>query len=321
MGYFVISLDFELFWGIRDKLNKLSYGEEISKVWEVLPAILQLFEKYNVNVTFATVGFLFASNLAELENYLPQKKPNYKNSILSPYYDLFHPRFNDEFYFAKKLISLIKSYSNHEIATHTFSHYYCLEDGQNIETFEEDIKAAINIAKANNIEISSIIFPRNQVNQDYLKVCYELGIKSYRGNEENWYNSAEKEEDELLFKRLFRFLDSYFNISGNNCYSTDNIKSSIPYNIPASRFLRPYLNRLKYFEYLKIMRIKKSMLFAAKKDKVFHLWFHPHNFINNQGKNLKNLEEILKTYKNLNYKYNFESISMKELSNKFIDMK
>lgn len=41
-----------------------------------------------------------------------------------------------KYHFDKDLIDWLVSNGNHEIATHTFSHFYCLESGQNKEEFQ-----------------------------------------------------------------------------------------------------------------------------------------------------------------------------------------
>lgn len=58
-GKFVISLDFELMWGVRDKKSKELYGEQILGVHQVIPKLLEIFTIYGVEATFSTVGFLF----------------------------------------------------------------------------------------------------------------------------------------------------------------------------------------------------------------------------------------------------------------------
>lgn len=315
MGKMIISLDFELFWGIHDLENSKSFEKSIFGVHSVLPKMLEMFDKYKVDVTFATVGFLFASNEKEIKSYLPDIKPNYKDKDLSPYNYISKGEMNNQLFFGDNLISLIKEYPKHELASHTFSHYYCLELGQDIESFREDLKAAVKIAKSKNIELTSIVFPRNQVNKEYLNICYELGIKSYRGNENNWFHSPNKQANNTILKRIVRLLDSYINISGHNCYSLENQLNQRLLNLPSSRFFRAYSNRLRFLESLKLNRIKKSMIFAAKNDKIFHLWWHPHNFGENQKENLKNLENILKLYKKLNLKYSFQSVTMNKLTN------
>jgi peptidoglycan/xylan/chitin deacetylase (PgdA/CDA1 family) len=317
-GKFIISLDFELFWGVRDKRTLDTYGANILGVREAIPKMLETFENHKVKATFATVGFLFASSKKELLDYCPTNKPNYSNKNISPYnghFDLVgENEGKDMYHFASKLIDLIRKYPEHEIATHTFSHYYCLEHGQTKEDFKSDILAAIEIARSKNIEIKSLVFPRNQFNEEYLQIIKSLGITSYRGNEKIWFHKASKEDDEKLGKRACRLLDSYLNISGHNSYSLKEIGNKEPFNIPSSRFLRPYSAKLKIFEDLRLRRILKSMTYAAKNGEVYHLWWHPHNFGINQQDNFKFLEKVLAHYSELNSKYDFESITMADLS-------
>ena len=312
-GTFLVSLDFELFWGVHDKKSITNYGKSIENVWEVLPKILNNLDDYNVKSTVATVGFVFGYGLEDLKKYFPQEKPNYKQEILSPYPLLSKLESNPKYYFAPELIDLIINSKNHEIGTHTFSHFYCLEDGQKKNEFEADLKAAVLIATNKNIKLNSIVFPRNQVNESYLNVLKENGITSYRGTEKSWFYSSEKGSDESFFKRFLRLLDSYFNISGNNTFKVNEIHDT-PFNFPSSRFLRPYNPRLQIFEKYRIKRILKGMEYAAKNNEVFHLWWHPHNFSKNQKENFKTLTAVLEHYSYLNRKYNFKSLTMDEFA-------
>jgi len=319
-GSFVISLDFELMWGVRDVITKEEYGDSILGVRKSLPKVLDIFNEYEVSATFATVGLLFFESKEEFLNMIPVNKPNYKDLNLSPYSDINIMGKNeteDPYHYGMNLIELINR-CNHEISTHTFSHYYCLEEGQSISEFEDDIKHAINIAKKRGIAIKSIVFPRNQSNPDYLEICKKHGILSYRGNEDSWIYKASKGNEQSLFKRFFRLADSYFNISGNHIYDYESIKKTIPFNIPSSAFLRPYNRKVSFLDSLRLRRIKKGMTLAAKNNKVFHLWWHPHNFGVNQNENLFFLRKILMHYKGLNTKYGFESITMSELTEKLL---
>ena len=58
-GALVISLDFELLWGVRDKRTIADYGANILGVRQVVPALLDLFAERNIACTWATVGLLF----------------------------------------------------------------------------------------------------------------------------------------------------------------------------------------------------------------------------------------------------------------------
>jgi len=322
-GKFVISLDFELMWGVRDRKSIESYGKNIAAVKKVLPKMVSAFDKHQIKGTWATVGFLFAHNKQALTPFIPEHKPAYSDINLSPYANylkgLESNESEDVYHFAASLIDILKQHPNQEVASHTFSHYYCLEPGQTEEDFEADIKAAIEIAKAQGVELHSLVFPRNQFNETYLKIINKHGIDCYRGNEKVWFQNAAKREDEGMLKRGVRLLDSYLNVSGHHCFSLEELSAQRPINIPASRFLRPFSSKLKLFESLRLKRILKGMTHAAKTNTVFHLWWHPHNFGSNQTENFKVLDRILNHYKKLNTLYSFESVSMNEIAKMVIE--
>lgn len=318
-GTFVISLDFELYWGVRDSRNLDSYGSNIIGARKAILAMLDLFDRYNVKVTFATVGFLFCSGKKELLQFLPDAFPAYNNQLLSPYHGYFDDLGKDEtediYHFAPSLINMIRQ-RKHEIATHTFSHYYCLEKGQTTDQFRDDLRTAKKIALKFGIDFKSIIFPRNQYSNDYLEICRSENIKSFRGNEEVWFYRTRSRSEESLGQRALRLVDSYINISGYHAHEPTAVNGIC--NIPSSRFLRPYNRKLAWFEGLKLHRIKNQMSFAARQKKIFHLWWHPHNFGNNLEKNLCTLEEILLHYKKLHQSGEFISMTMDEVASEFL---
>lgn len=317
-GKFVISLDFELMWGVRDKRTIRDYGNNIIGVHKVIPKLLEVFKKYDIKATFSTVGLLFFESKEELLSNIPNDKPLYNDQNLSPYNGYFESLGSDfksdKYHYAPNLIKEIQKYPEQEIGTHTFSHYYCLEQGQTINAFKTDIESAIAIAKKHNIAITSLVFPRNQFNDDYLKVCLELGVYCYRGNEHSWIYKATNGDNETKIRRAFRLLDTYLNLSGHNCYSDQYLKSKMPIDIPSSRFLRPFSKKLKVLDGLRLRRIKTGMTYAAKNNLTYHLWWHPHNFGVNQNENFTFLEKILNHFTFLNKKYNFQSYSMTNLA-------
>lgn len=316
-GIFVISLDFELYWGVRDKRTIERYQDNLLGAREVIPRILRLFEKYEIQATWAIVGLLFYGTRRELMESLPVKTPHYVDTNLSPYPQLAaigNDERDDPFHYAASLIKAIASCPGQEIGTHTFSHYYCRESGQQADEFREDLKAALQAAKPYNLTLQSLVFPRNQVNRDYLSICQEMGILAYRGNEKSWIYQVDKPHTSLIWQRVLRLLDAYINYSGHNCYSLQYISRSFPYDIPASRFLRPYSRKLKILEPLRLNRILSGLNYAAKQGLIYHLWWHPHNFGINQDENLRVLETILQRYKKLKTDYAMESWSMGRLA-------
>lgn len=323
-GHFVISLDYELRWGFFELKSVEEYEENLANTRKVIERLLDLSDTYNVKLTFATVGFLFAKNKEELIEYSPDQTPDYDKSELDPYAildDIGHNEKEDPYHFGHSILKRIIDHNCHEVGTHTFSHYYCTEAGQTKEHFENDINAAVDIAENLNTSIESIVFPRNMFNSEYLDICYKLGIKCYRGTEDSFIYQLENNPESLYYSwqifRVLRMLDSYINLTGKHTHDLKKInKKNQIINLPQSRFLRPYNKSLKLFEPLKLRRIKKAMRHAARHNELFHLWWHPHNFGANMDENFKNLEDIFKEYDRLNKQHNFNSVTMTSLAKK-----
>jgi peptidoglycan/xylan/chitin deacetylase (PgdA/CDA1 family) len=311
-GLFVLSLDFELHWGVWDVASIEKYGNNILGVQQAIPQMLAAFEKYKVKATFATVGFLFAENKAQLLTYLPQTKPTYAHANFNVYkteiQSIGNNEGDDPYHFGYSLLQQIKN-AGHEIGTHTFSHYYGLEDGQTAAQFDADLKAAITIAKKESIAIKSIVFPRNQINPEYLDILKANGITHYRGNPTGWVYKPRKHFSENIIIRFCRLLDAYTPLFGYNVFELPVVSEGIT-NVPGSRFLKPYNPKLHLLEKLKLSRIINEMTYAAKNGKMYHLWWHPHNFGANLEENMEGLHIILAHYKKLEEDCGFRNEEM-----------
>jgi peptidoglycan/xylan/chitin deacetylase (PgdA/CDA1 family) len=315
-GLFVISLDFELHWGVRDKLRVRDYRENLLGVREVVPALLKLFTKFGIHATWATVGFLFFESKSELLRNLPQKQPYYLRRKLSPYASLTQigeSERDDPFHYAPSLIRQIAATSTQEIATHTLSHYYCLERGHDKEAFRADVAAALKVAREKHgITIRSIVFPKNQVERDSLLVCRDLEIMAYRGTPTSWLYTPRSDEHELTIRRGLRLLDSYIPISGTNAYDLTKQVGALPCNVPASRFLRARLPAQRGFEPLRLRRITNDLTVAAEEKRLYHLWWHPHDFGARPKENLAFLSRILERFATLRQQHDMQSVTMLE---------
>ena len=316
---FIISLDFELFWGVRDTRGD-EYFDTLKKVHDVVPQLLTLFAKYDVACTWATVGALCAENFETFIQHTPKQVPSYESKVFSPFNDLdYLSTIDSKVLFAPELVKAIKKAKNQEFASHTFSHYYALEQGQTIEEFESDLVACSEVIGKENIQLQSLVFPRNQFNPEYLKVCKNVGYTSFRGNPSHWAYKAESREKRSIVKRVFRLLDCYIPLSGSLRQQVKLDSDSGMVDVPASIFFRPYSSKLSFLDGLKLWRLKWSMTRTAKKGGVFHLWWHPHNFGQNMAENLRQIEELLKHYQVLNEKYNFKSLTMEQAVSRFLE--
>lgn len=314
LGALVISLDMELNWGVHDVFTLEEYGENILGARLAVPKMLQLFLKYDIHATWAIVGMLYCESKKELLMKLENLDISYANKLFAPQSNLWQvgeDEIQDPYHFAHSLIETIKAVPNQEIGTHTFSHYYCLEDGQQAKHFEKDLQAVVDL----NESVTSLVFPRNQTNSDCINICKKYGITAYRGNEESWIYQAYTSKTNPPIKRLLRLVDAYVNLTGQHTFSIKSIQKESIINVKSSRFLRPYSKRLGALESLRLRRIKKGLTKAAKNNELYHLWWHPHNFGKNTEENLWFLEEILKHVDDLKENYNFQSMHMRDVAN------
>jgi peptidoglycan/xylan/chitin deacetylase (PgdA/CDA1 family) len=310
-GIFTISLDFELFWGVRDHRTLENYGRNIRNVHNVVPRLLELFTKYNVHCTWATVGFLFFKDKTEMLGYLPSIRPDYKKKEYDPYSYIEQNELENIYHFAPGLIEQIRKSPGQEIGTHTFCHFYTLEKDTTVEQFQNDLQATKRIAAEKGIIINSIVFPRNQYSKAHISICLQEGIKIYRGNELSGAYKPISRENENYFRRAIRLGDAYLNVTGHHCHALPAPGEII--NIPASRFLRPYTPELKIFDGLKFSRIQGGIKFAAKHRLIYQLWWHPHNFGSYMDENFGFLERVFKVYRQLEAEQQIESLNLMEI--------
>ncbi|MGW1455568.1 polysaccharide deacetylase family protein [Salegentibacter agarivorans] len=311
-GALVISLDFELLWGVFDKVDWREKKEYFENTRKLIPEILRLFEQHEISCTWATVGMLFNESWDEWNENIPEVLPEYTNSNLSAYNfgKSIQSKETEKLCFAPELIRLIKDTRGQEIGTHTYAHYYCLEPGQGSQSFRADLKKSVDLTEKFGIEINSLVFPRNQYNVSYLEVCREIGIKTVRTNPQNWYWQNTQKDN--LADKIFRTGDAYFGFKDKSYKDIQEIHPGITGH-KASRLLRPASGK-SIMDKIRLQRILSEMQEAAKNKEIYHLWWHPHNFGGNPDINMQELKIILDEFKRLKNKYNFASHSMNSIS-------
>jgi hypothetical protein len=312
-GALVISLDFELMWGVRDRLGVSAYGRNILGVRAAIPAMLDLFAERGIACTWATVGFLFCADKDELMGSLPAVLPAYRQPGLSPYPALAgigRDEKADPYHFGLSLLHQVQSAPLQEIATHTFSHFYCLEEGGDVPAFRADLMAAQRVAERRGVRLASIVFPRNQVSRAHLGVCRELGLTAFRGRERVWYQRPRCAGAETVAVRALRLADAYLPLGGAHAYCPTLSEGLV--DVASSRFLRPAT--AGPLERLRLRRITAAMEQAARQGRVFHLWWHPHNFGVDLDANIAFLTAVLDRFRTLQHRYGMRSLTMTEVA-------
>lgn len=315
-GIFTISLDFELHWGVFDKRDRVARRQCYVNTLTLIPQLLQAFDANDVHVTWATVGSLFAQNESEWKALKPTLEPAYANDAYNPYSFVKKHGLREMEYahFASEGVAQILNYKGQELGTHTFSHFYCMEQPLQLEAFAADLSAAKHAAQKLSVELISLVFPRNQYNDEYLQVCYQQGIKTVRSNPDKWFWTPVSNDEGGLLRKVFRTGDGYVALGKRTSYPLNAIKkvNGEPLQLPASRLLRSWQPKRDALNKLHISRIKNEMTVAATHNECYHLWWHPENFGDHPQQNFEALNWVLEHYRSLKQKKGMLSLNMGE---------
>lgn len=278
MACVIISLDYEKKWGIHH-LPHLSVGYDNGLAIEssiVVPNILAIFDRYELPATWATVGAIALSSSKEYFEVC-NMPPNYINKNFSINKEKLKAGVSESKYFSAASVEMILSAKNQELATHGFSHIFSDEKYVSENDFLNDLKLSVDLFENKfSHKVRSFVYPRNKVL--YQEKLSSFGITNYRAEYENITNS-----NSLLKKgwdRINRFGNSFIEKSSqiekkNYSLGTHFIRFDLP-------------------EYLWRIHVEKlfSSLSNLKDNQYLHLWWHPHNMVENHIERLSRLEDI-----------------------------
>ncbi len=247
---------------------------------------------------------------------MPAVRPHYARAELDPYREtLGDDEDADPLHYAGSLVRLLAATTGQEVASHTFSHYYCLESGQDEAALRADLAAARAIAAPLGVPLSSIVLPRNQWNPHYARAVRDSGFSCYRGPQPSWGHAAQRNDTTSRARRLSRLADTYVGVSPPPTVGWDElVDESGMCNVPASAFLRPYSPRRRSLEPLRRARLVAGLRAAARRGRLFHLWWHPHNFARYPEESFALLEELLDEADRLGTSDGLTSLSMGDVS-------
>jgi peptidoglycan/xylan/chitin deacetylase (PgdA/CDA1 family) len=316
-GALVISLDFELLWGVRDLYpgDGGSYRRNLLGARSAIPRLLDLFAEYEIAATWATVGLLGARNRADAASLWPEVLPRFNDPALDPYDGVTgEDEASDPLRYAASLIELIVAAPRQELGSHTFGHYYPLEPGHDADAFRSDLAAAVKIGERFGVRPRSLVIPRNQLNRADLRVIAEAGFTSVRDNARGRIHRAcSNAEFRVARERIGRIADAYVPLTGRQVGRWDEIPVVEGVALlPASHFLRPRSHQLRHLEPIRFKRLSDSIRAAAKSGGVCHLWWHPHNFGVDQDENLAFLRRLFDVYRACQAEHGMVSMSMAE---------
>ncbi len=185
-GTLILSADFELAWASRFSKSKKDFLTIAWRERENIPRILHLSEKFQIPITWATVGHLFLSGcakkngIAHVEMKRPEHFENSKWKFAGGDWYQHDPATHvdkDPLWYAPDIIrKIIDSNSKHEIACHSFSHIDFSSVKEEVAVSE--LERSIALAKEQNIHLKSMVFPGGF--PGHFKIIKNLGLLCYR---------------------------------------------------------------------------------------------------------------------------------------------
>jgi peptidoglycan/xylan/chitin deacetylase (PgdA/CDA1 family) len=282
-GAVVISIDFEMRWGVHDLygLDMEPYRENIENVRQVVPDTLTMLDERGLKATWACVGALALHGWEEYFNLAPPP-PKYVNSSLAVKHEYARLDPLGRLHFAPDLVRRIIETKGQELGSHTFSHLYFREPGVTAADFMADIEAVEKLWRDRfGLVPTSLVFPRNQ--SAFENLMTNTSIRTWRGPEAAWFHNCSEQNNNTLLPRLLRLVDSI----------NPWIRRAAPVvnrMTKASLFVR--FNLPDTLWRLHIKRIAGELR-GIPPGSVFHIWWHPHNLGQKMPLRLARLEQIL----------------------------
>lgn len=251
---------------MADKLQPFHHSlltdAAIERVYRTLIA---LFAQYDVPATFAFVMAmtLSASERPACDEWLEDRSRD--DAWLSHYWRAIEEG-HRQGWFAPGAFDAVAADARHEIACHGFCHRPLGEYDLSRKSAAAELDAALAVARLKNVELTTLIYPRNRVGD--ISLLQERGFAGYR------LAAASPGRP----RAAYSFLEE-FNVSRA---AEDDPASAPdqPVRIPAGRFFNWRRGARRLVPPRVTTRRWTNMLDnAAQTGRTAHLWFHPHNLI------------------------------------------
>jgi peptidoglycan/xylan/chitin deacetylase (PgdA/CDA1 family) len=299
----VISLDFELRWGIHDVygLDFEAYRGNLERLRDAVPALVKLLVEHDMRATWAVVGAIACQSWGEYFTRAPEP-PRYERPGLA-----VNPRYADldpegRLHFAPDLVQAIASARGQFVGTHTFSHLYLRERGVTAADVAADLAAtAVLYRERYNTVPRSLVFPRNQC--AFIEVVRASTIRVWRGNQKPWYYEREDSEHYNIVPRVLKLMDELNPFSTRAApVETDMTRASL--------FLRLSLPETLWHVHLQ--RIRRELR-SLQPGHVFHIWFHPESLGEHTEIRLSRVEQVLELLAKTRDRDGIRSCAMEDL--------
>lgn len=253
----VISIDTELGWGFilnpeNEILDLLRRDPGRGRTGTRL--LLEMFEKYGVPATWATVGHLFLGE-SDREQLVHRELPQFEEGVID--WDYYGGLRDDVLFRGEDVVeSIMACPAEQELGLHSFFHV--LFPGCSRRVAESEIDLGIKAANRFGIDFKSFVFPDNQI--AHLDVLRNSGFRIYRSEPRGYFiRMARRAMSEFLPSPVSpRNRDGIWEIAGSVEFGYPLLPVS---ELPGARF---------------------GLRRAIWAHRVFHVHLHPWNLLLNQ---------------------------------------
>jgi hypothetical protein len=297
-GVLTISLDFELLWGSFDSGKHRKFimhfarnGGAFDATRGIVDRLLALFQKYDVRVTWATLGHLFLDHCEASNGIKHADMPRAKHAWFPEDWYTYDPckdfRAEPLWYGRDMLEKILAAEPKHDVGSHSFSHVIFSDAGCTPEVAEAEIAKCVELARSFNLKLESFVFPRNELG--HLDILRKHGFTVTRGTMPFWFAKF----GSRTLRRAGHLLDDFLALTPD-CGVPEKSPSGI-WVAPVSMFLQSMDGARRFIPVGS--RIKKGIRGieqAIKQRSIFQMSFHPtENLCFHPDKMFYALERIL----------------------------
>lgn len=286
-GVFTLSLDLELIWGTLDLFGPDGFRAACERERaEIIDRLLALLVEFEIPATWCIVGHLFLDRCDGKHRDIVRAKHEWFPKDWFTY-DPGTDAARAPVFYGRDLVEKIRACPvEQEIGSHSFSHVIFGDKGCSREAAASEMAACVRAARELGIELRSFVFPRNLVG--HLDVLREYGIECYRGPEPHWY---ERSPLPGPLKRIAHLWDVI--AARTPPVVMPEQGDAGLWNVPGSMIYFPMHGVRRYIPVeRRVRRAVKGLEEAARRRRVFHLWFHPTNLADEMEEMFEGLRAI-----------------------------
>ena len=163
------------------------------------------------------------------------------------------------------------------------------------------------------------MLPRNQWNPAYTDAVLALGFRCIRAPSAPWGHEARPSGGRNAYCGAVPGWPTRTSASQPppTTQWDEVLSPSGLCDVPASAFLRPFNPaRRRALEPLRRARLRSGLRQAARHGRIFHLWWHPHNFSQHLSENVALLEQVLDEFDRLATSEGMQSLTMADVASR-----